>query len=65
MFNIAGEYLMADPKQSEPNQAPTEVPVNEPTSEIKKRRESEEGSRTAGKCCADQLRQVGQTGVFI
>ena len=28
---------MADPKQSEPNQAPTEVPVNEPTSEIKKK----------------------------
>ena len=26
---------MADPKQTEPNQAPPEVPVNEPTSEIK------------------------------
>ena len=37
MIDIAGEYLMADPKQSEPNQAPTEVPVNEPTSEIKKK----------------------------
>ena len=35
MFDIAGEYLMADPKETEPSQAPTEVPVKELTSEIK------------------------------
>ena len=28
---------MADPNQTEPSQAPTDVPVNEPTSEIKKK----------------------------
>ena len=28
---------MADPKETETSQAPTEVPVNEPTSEIKKK----------------------------
>ena len=37
MFDIAGEYPMADPKETEPNQPPTEVPVNEPTPEIKKK----------------------------
>jgi putative transposase len=37
MFDIAGEYLMADPKETEPSQAPTEVPVKELTSEIKKK----------------------------
>jgi putative transposase len=37
MFNVAGAYLMADPKQAEPNQAPTEVSANEPTPEIKKK----------------------------
>jgi putative transposase len=37
MSDIAGEYLMADPKETEPSQAPTEVPVEELTSEIKKK----------------------------
>ena len=37
MFDIGGENIMADPRQTEPNQAPTEAPVNEPTSEIKKK----------------------------
>jgi putative transposase len=37
MVDIAREYLMADPKESEPNQAPTEVPAKEQTSENMKK----------------------------
>jgi putative transposase len=37
MFDIAGEYLMADPKETEPNQAPTEVSIKEQTSDTEKK----------------------------
>src|SRR5262245_35357381 len=37
MFDIAGDYLMSDPTQTEADQAPTDVPVNETTSDIKKK----------------------------
>jgi putative transposase len=37
MFGIAMECLMADLKEAESNQAPTEVPVKEQTSDIKKK----------------------------
>ena len=64
MFDIAGEYLMADPKETEPSQAQAEVPVKEQTSEIKKGRQSRRKQPDSRACCADQIRQVGQTGVF-
>src|SRR5262245_48376400 len=37
MFDIAGDCLMANPNQTEPNQTQTEVPASEPTSEIEKK----------------------------
>jgi putative transposase len=37
MFGIAVEYPMADLKETESNQAPTEVPVKEQTSDTKKK----------------------------
>ena len=56
---------MADPKQTEHSQAPTEVPVKKTDIRDKERgAKAEESNRTAGACCADQIRQVGQTGVF-
>ena len=53
---------VADPKQTE-NQAPTEAPVNEPTSEIKKKSPKPKKA-TGQQGRADQIRKVGQTGVF-
>jgi putative transposase len=37
MFGIAVEYLMADLKETEPNQAPPEGPVKEQTADTKKK----------------------------